>query len=107
MAVLLIFFVPVFDPVCFGAKDEFKTVFDSDFAAFVIFALPAMFKRTEDLLIKFYSAFGILLVCCRGIRGIDVGATGVLMVILNSITSAFRNILQPQSLCAGRFYLSL
>ena len=85
MAVLLIFFVPVFNPVGFGAKDEFKTVLDSDFAAFVIFALPAMFKRTENLLIKFDGAFGILLVSGGGIRGIDVGATGMFMVILHTV----------------------
>ena len=83
MAVGTVFFVPVFDPVSFGAKDKLEAILDSDFTAFMIFTLPAVFQRAKDVLTEFNSAFSILFIGGGRIGGIDVGAAGVLMVVLH------------------------
>ena len=83
MAVGTVFFVPVFDPVSFGAKDKLEAILDSDFTAFVVFALPAVLQRAENILTEFNSAFSILFIGGGRIGGIDVGAAGVLMVVLH------------------------
>ena len=85
MAVGTVFFMSVLYPVCFCAEDEFEAILDSDFSAFMIFTLPTMFQRTEDFLIEFDSTFGVSFVGSRGVRRVDVGTAGVLMIVLNRI----------------------
>ena len=85
MTVGTVFFMSVLYPVCFCAEDEFEAILDSDFSALVIFTLPTMLQRAENFVTKFNGAFGVLFVGGRRVRCIDVGTTGVLMIVLNRI----------------------